>query len=56
MNEWTTVSIVKRKGIKIMLVSEDVLLDDVLTTFEDCLKGAGFVFDGHLDFTDEELS
>ena len=29
-------------------------IDEVLARFEDFLKGAGFVFDGHLDFVEEE--
>lgn len=29
-----------------------VALDDVLAQFEDFLKGAGFVFDGHLEIFD----
>lgn len=30
-----------------------VTLDDVLAQFEDFLKGAGFVFDGRLDFVQD---
>lgn len=30
-----------------------VCLDDVLMQFEDFLKGAGFVFEGQLQFVDE---
>jgi len=30
-----------------------VCLDDILSEFQDFLKGAGFIFDGQLQFVDE---
>lgn len=30
-----------------------ITLPDLLEAFENHLKGAGFIFDGHLDFVDE---
>lgn len=31
-------------------------IDDVLSRFEDFLRGAGFIFDGHLELVDETKS
>lgn len=34
----------------------DTSLPDLIQSFQDFLKGAGYVFDGELDFTEEETN
>jgi len=31
-----------------------VMLDEIVANFEDFLRGCGFVFEGHLDFVEDE--
>jgi hypothetical protein len=31
-----------------------VRLDEIVANFEDFLRGCGFVFEGHLDFVEDE--
>lgn len=45
------VSIYKYDGLKVMLVTSEHTLEEVLEAFENVLRGSGFYFDGHLEIT-----
>jgi hypothetical protein len=42
------------EGIKIVHTNEYVDLGDVLASFEDFLRGCGWVFDGHVVIEEDE--
>ena len=50
-----TVAIYKHNGLKVMLVTIDHDLSEILEAFENVLKGAGFSFKGTLDFVEDAV-
>jgi hypothetical protein len=40
--------------VEVVYTTNAVTLDEILPAFEQFLKGAGFEFNGHLDFINEE--
>ena len=40
-------------GAETSSVEDDLTLDEMLQLFSQCLKGAGYVFDGELEIIDE---
>jgi len=49
-----TVSIYKHDGLKVMLVTDQHTIDEVLDAFTNVLRGSGYYFDGEVDITDYE--
>lgn len=49
-----TITIYKREGIKVMLVTAGHTLPEVLEVLELAIKGHGYGFEGSLDFVEEE--
>lgn len=41
--------------VQVIMTTDAVSLTDILGTVEDFLRGAGFVFDGHITIVDEEF-
>lgn len=54
MKKEESISIYKKGFLKVMLVTDQHNLDEVLTAFEYVLRGQGYGFDGYLDFVDKE--
>jgi len=54
MNNANTIAIYKYNGLKVMLVTDEHTIEDVLHAFENVLKGSGFYFDGDLTIAEEE--
>lgn len=40
----------------VLVTSDAETLEDILTDFEDFLRGCGYVFDGHLDIIEEDIA
>ena len=47
-----TIAIYKHDGLKVMLVTNEHTVEEVLEAFENVLRGSGF-YVGHLEITDE---
>lgn len=49
-----SISIYKYNGLKIMLVTTEHCIDEVLEGFENVLRGQGYQIDGRLDIVKDE--
>lgn len=47
------ISIYKYEDLKVMLVTNGHLIEEILPAFENVLKGSGFNFNGHLDIVED---
>lgn len=54
VNDYWTEAVVRQAGAEVKIRVDGLPLSELLPLIEQALKGAGYVFDGILDITEEE--
>jgi hypothetical protein len=49
-----SIGIHKHGGLKVMVVAQEHTIDEVIQAFECALRGASFVFNGHLELVEDD--
>jgi len=44
----------EHNGLKVILITEDNTLEEVIDAFENVLRGSGYFYEGHLDLIRRE--
>jgi hypothetical protein len=50
----STVDYLDQPKSEVIVITDAVTLDEIVLKFEEFLRGSGFVFDGRLDFVNDE--